>query len=136
MKNIFKPGDTKSHSYTVKAEDVAQFETGLVHAVCSTFTLAREMEWSSRLFVLEMRDEDEEGIGTSVTVEHKSPALVGDVLEVLAKVSSIQKNELICTVEVKCGERLVAIGSTGQKILLRSKLNQIFSSLGKNGEQG
>jgi len=134
MKNIFKPGDTKTHTYKVKQEDVAQFESGLVHPVCSTFTLAREMEWSSRLFVLEMKEEHEEGIGTSVTVEHRSPALVGDDLTLLASVDSIERNELICKIEVKCGERLVAVGSTGQKILPKEKIKQIFSSLEENGK--
>lgn len=136
MKNIFKPGDTKIHNYTVKPEDVAQFESGLVHPVCSTFTLAREMEWSSRLFVLEMKEEHEEGIGTFVNVEHRSPALVGDELSFSAEVTSQQKNELICKIVVRCGDRLVAEGKTGQKILLKSKIKEIFSSLEKDGKQG
>lgn len=134
MKDIFKPGDTKTHHYKVKSEDVAQFESGVVHPVCSTFTLAREMEWSSRLFVLEMKEAEEEGIGTSVTVEHRSPALVGDELSIMAEAFSIVKNELICKIEVKCGERVVAVGTTGQKILPKSKIKQIFSSLEKDGE--
>lgn len=134
MKNIFKSGDAKMHSYTVKQEDVAQFESGLVHPVCSTFVLAREMEWSSRLFVLEMKEAEEEGIGTSVAVEHRSPALVGDELSIKAEVISIVKNELICKIEVTCGERLVALGTTGQKILPKSKIKQIFSSLEKDGK--
>lgn len=134
MKNIFKQGDTKTHYYKVKPEDVAQFESGVVHPVCSTFTLAREMEWSGRLFVLEMKEAEEEGIGTSVTVEHRSPALVGDELSIVAEVFSVVKNELICQIEVKCGERVVAVGTTGQKILPKSKIKQIFSSLEKDGK--
>lgn len=134
MKNIFKPGDIKTHRFTVKSEDVAKFEAGEVHPVCSTFTLAREMEWSSRLFVLEMTEEHEEGIGTFVNVSHRSPALVGQELSVSAKVTSFERNELICEIEVKCGDRLVAIGSTGQKILPKNKIKEIFSSLEKDGE--
>lgn len=134
MKDIFKTGDAKIHNYTVKPEDVAQFESGVVHPVCSTFTLAREMEWSSRQFVLEMKEEHEEGIGTFVNVEHRSPALVGDELSFSAELTSQQKNELICKIEVRCGSRLVAEGSTGQKILLKSKIKEIFSSLEKDGK--
>lgn len=134
MKNIFKTGDTKIHTYRVKQEDVAQFETGLVHPVCSTFTLAREMEWAGRLFVLEMKEEHEEGIGTAVSIEHRSPAMVGDELTIVAMVDRLQKNELICSITVKSKDRLVAIGSSGQKILPKTKINKIFSSLERDGE--
>src|SRR5215831_6187572 len=77
MKSIFKEGDKKEIFVTVKAEDVATFETGNVHPVYSTFALARDAEWCTRQFVLEIRDEDEEGIGTMVYVDHLSPAPVG-----------------------------------------------------------
>ncbi len=136
MKNIFKPGDIKVHHYQVKPEDVAQFDTGLVHLICSTFALAREMEWSSRLFVLEMKEEHEEGIGTEVSVKHKTPAMIGEALVFQAKVVSFQNNELICEIQVKCNNRLVAEGSTGQKVLPKDKIKKIFSSLEEDGRKG
>lgn len=130
MKALFKPGNIREHSYTVKAEDVAAFESGTVHEVCSTFALGREMEWASRLFVLEMREAHEEGIGTHLEIEHLSPALVGDHLRITAEVESLQGNELLCTIQVstKAGRR-VARGRTGQKIIDREKIAAIFSSL-------
>jgi fluoroacetyl-CoA thioesterase len=77
VKNIFKPGDKKRLAYRVKREDVAAFQGEVVHPVCSTFTLAREVEWATRQFVLEMREPHEEGIGTQLVIDHKSPAFVG-----------------------------------------------------------
>lgn len=136
MNNKFKPGDKKIHHYVVKPEDVAQFDSGLVHPVCSTFTLAREMEWSSRLFVLEMKEDHEEGIGTEVSVKHHSPAKVGEELLFTAEIASIQENELICQVTVNCQGRLIAIGITGQKILSKQKIKKIFSSLEEDGSKG
>ncbi len=129
MKEIFKVGDVKMHNYLVTIEDVAKFDSGVVHSVCSTFALAREIEWSSRLFVLDMKEDDEEGIGTAVTINHHSPALVGNELIIMAQIKSIRGNELICQIEIKSGERLVATGSTGQKILSKVKIEKLFSSL-------
>lgn len=126
MKNLFQPGDKKVFQKTVTEADFARFETGLVHPVCSTFSLAQAIEWSSRLFVLEMKDEDEEGIGTMLTINHCSPAFPGEEITIEATIKTQERNELICTYEVKVGDRLVAEGETGQKILKKEKLNKLF----------
>jgi fluoroacetyl-CoA thioesterase len=52
----FSKGDRKTHVFQVSPRDTARFEAGEVHSVCSTFVLAREMEWAGRLFVLEMKE--------------------------------------------------------------------------------
>ena len=56
---------------------MAAFGGEVVHEVYATFALARDAEWTTRQFVLDMRDDDEEGIGTFLSIEHKSPALWG-----------------------------------------------------------
>jgi predicted thioesterase len=127
VKRIFNPGDRKEITYTVREEDVAAFKGNVVHAVCATFTLAREIEWATRQFVLEMRDDDEEGIGTYLTIEHKGPAFVGEVIVVEACVDKLDGNELICSYEAKVNDRLIATGKTGQKILKREKLKKLFA---------
>lgn len=129
MKNDSLLGQTKVHNYIVKAEDYASFNTGTVHQVVSTFALGREMEWSSRLFALEMREEDEEGIGSFLEIKHLSPAIEGMNLSISAKLVEIIGNEIICEIAVTQGTRLIAKGRTGQKILKRAKLIQIFTSL-------
>jgi fluoroacetyl-CoA thioesterase len=129
MRNLHLLNHIKDHIYKVKAEDFAIFDAGTVHEVVSTFALAREMEWATRLFALEMREEDEEGIGTFVEIKHLSPALKGAELNITAHLVEIIKNEIICEVLVKQSDRLVASGRTGQKILKREKINQIFTSL-------
>ena len=74
-----------------------------------------------------MKNADEEGVGTFLTVEHKSPAFVGEEINFVAWVDHIDGNELICFYEAKVLERLIAIGKTGQKIFTRDKLQRIFS---------
>lgn len=117
---------TKSLTYRVKPEDVAAFNGEVVHQVCSTFTLAREIEWTTRQFVLDLRDDDEEGIGTHVSIDHKSPAFVGEDIIFTARIDSLVNGELICSYEAHVGERLIAVGKTGQKILKRDKISKIF----------
>ena len=131
MKEIIKPGDQKIYQFRVGEDDTAAFHGEQVHPVCSTFVLAREIEWSSRLFVLEMKEEDEEGIGTQLSIQHASPAFIGEKLEIVATVKSLVKNEIICTYEVRVEDRLIAHGETGQKVMLKERINKI---LGRNGE--
>ncbi|MBX2946032.1 MAG: hypothetical protein KF725_09375 [Cyclobacteriaceae bacterium] len=127
MRDIFKSGDTKTYTHTVTPNDVAAFHGEIVHPVCSTFALARDIEWSTRQFVLEMRDDDEEGIGTFLSIEHKAPAFVGETVNIEAAVENITGHELICSYIARVGNRVIAVGKTGQKILKREKLNQLLS---------
>ncbi|MBL6448304.1 hypothetical protein JMN32_18460 [Fulvivirga sp. 29W222] len=126
MKPIFKPGDKKLYTVQITKQDVAAFSGEVVHEVCSTFSLAREIEWSTRLFILEMKEETEEGIGTRLEINHRGPAFVGETLSIEATVESIEKNELLCSYRARVENRLVAVGFTGQKVLPKSKIKEIF----------
>lgn len=128
MKNIFTIGDSKVYKTIVKKEDFAAFHGEVLHAVCSTFALARDMEWSSRLFFIEMKEADEEGVGTHLTIDHFNPAFVGDELEITATVSALNGNELICDIVVMAGDKLIAKGKTGQRMLKRERLNKLFAT--------
>lgn len=128
MKTVFESGDSREHRYLISEDDVAAFNGEVVHAVCSTYVLAREMEWAGRLFVLEMREEHEEGIGTMVNIRHEGPAFPGEELVIKSTVVSLEGNELICSIDViTAGGRRVASGQTGQRILPREKIRDIFS---------
>jgi predicted thioesterase len=129
MKNLFKVGDKKTFTKIISVTDTANFDSGQVHPVYATFALGRDAEWCCRLFVLEMKEEDEEGIGTFLRIEHQSPALINSQVIFSATVESLTKNEIICSYEAKVGERIIALGTQGQKILKKDKINQIFNSL-------
>ncbi len=130
MKDNVKAGDQKEIRYRVKAGDEASFQGEVVHPVCATFTLAREIEWATRQFVLDMREEDEEGIGTFITIDHRAPAFVGETLVIQATVESMNGHEVICTYCVAVENRIIATGKTGQKILKRSRIEKLL-----NGKQ-
>lgn len=129
MKFTFKKGDKKHYSFIVNENDSAHFEQQAVHNVCATFTLAREIEWSTRLFVLEMLEEGEEGIGTHLNIKHSAPAFIGEKVDIISEFSTIEKGEIICLYQAKVRDRLVATGTTGQKILPKDKIASIFERL-------
>ena len=132
MTNPFRPGDVKIHRYCISLEDIADFGPttgGLVHSVLSTFALGREMEWAARLFVLEMKSADEEGIGTKLSIHHHAPAFVGETLTVTATFEALDGANLRCAVEAHVGPRLVATGHTGQRIVARARLAAHFAAL-------
>jgi predicted thioesterase len=129
MVNPFNIGDVLTHEHIVTADDAARFESGEVHPVYSTFTLARDAEWSGRLFVLRMREEGEEGIGTGITVEHHSPAIPGERVVFAATLKGVEKNEVTTSYEARAGARLIASGEQRQKIVRKEKLEALFASL-------
>ena len=129
MKQVFRPGDKKTYHRRVVESDQAIFHGELLHSVCSTFALARDFEWSSRLFFIEMKEEDEEGVGTFLSIEHKRPAFVGDEIEFIATIDRIEGMELHCTIQASVNGRVVAMGRTGQKMLKKERLDAIFTRL-------
>lgn len=129
MIQAFEINDKITFTKVVTTQDVASFESGNVHDVYSTFALTRDAEWACRQFVLKMKEAHEEGIGTFVEVHHVSPALVGQQVIFTAKLDDINHHEIICSFEATVGERVVAYGKTRQKILLLTKLKQLFEKI-------
>lgn len=129
MKNNIRIGDIKVYERDIAIDDVAAFHGDVVHPVCATFTLARDIEWTTRLFMLDIIEEDEEGVGTFLTIQHQSPAFVGETLIIEAVVNSLKKNELICDYKAIVGNRIVATGQTGQKLLKKERIEQLFTKL-------
>jgi len=130
MTNPFRAGDIKTFTRVVREEDIAQFDSGTVHPVYATFALARDAEWSGRLFVLDMKEEHEEGIGTRLDIQHVSPAFVGQTVRFEAHFDEITpKGEILNTFEAFVGDRLIARGIQGQRILPKAKIETLFSGL-------
>jgi len=127
MKELFKAGDVKEYRHIVGPDDVARFHNATVHEVCSTFALARDIEWTTRQFVLDMKEEEEEGIGTFLEIRHQGPAFVGDEITFRGYFGDLSGRELTCSFEARVGSRIIATGKTGQKILPLEKFRSIFA---------
>lgn len=129
MKHLYVLGDRKTLQFTVGERDLAAFETGVVHEFYGTFALGRDVEWTCRQFVLDMKEDDEEGIGTFLNIKHHSPALLGEHITIEAEVILAEMHTLDCAFTVKVGERLVASGTQGQKILKKEKIQRMVASI-------
>jgi predicted thioesterase len=97
-----------------------------VHHVYSTFALARDAEWTTRLFAIDMKANDEEGVGTLLEIRHHGPAFVGEELVFTGTFEEVLKGEVFCSFDVRAGARLIASGRTGQRILKVEKIRSIF----------
>ena len=129
MINPFEIGAIKEFSHVVSENDLAEFAEGRVHNVYATFALGRDAEWCCRLFVLEMKEHHEEGIGTFLSINNISPALLNQTVRFVATLTAVDKNEIICTYQAFVEKRLVAEGEQKQKIVKKEKLNQLFETL-------
>lgn len=129
MKNLFAEGDVQQFTRVVQIEDTARFEGKEIHPVYSTFAVARDAEWTCRLFVLQMLEDDEEGIGTFVNVRHYSPATVGSEVRFVATIDRLNVNEIVCRYTAHVGDRLIAEGEQGQKILKHEKLRKVMEAI-------
>jgi fluoroacetyl-CoA thioesterase len=129
MKNPFRPGDRMHYRVVVTPDSMARFEDRMVHPVYGTFALGRDAEWAGRLFVLEMLEEGEEGIGTHLSVEHVSPAPVGSEVMISARLEEVQGNAVRCSFTATVGDRLIARGETGQKIIQKARFDAYLATL-------
>jgi len=129
MKSNCSVGEIRILKKVVSNEDLATFETGNVHPFYSTFSLGRDVEWACRQFVLEMKEDDEEGIGTFLNISHKSPALLGDSVEIRAMLTELEGNTVNCSFVVMVSDRLVAEGTQGQKILKKEKVLRLIDQI-------
>lgn len=110
--------------------DVPRFEEKIVHQVVSTYSLTREAEWVGRLLLLELIQPDEDGIGTSVIIKHKSPANLVNPIEFIGKLKINDSNTGFVEVEFSATQkgRLIAEGKTGQKILKKVLIDKLIAS--------
>jgi predicted thioesterase len=126
MKTIFKPGDKKIFRHVVKAADTAGHDPRFVHQVYATFNIARDAEWCGRLFVLDMKEENEEGLGTFISVHHHGPAFPGEEIVFTAELEEINGPVIKNSFQAHAGNRLIATGRQVQQILPIERVKQIF----------
>ncbi len=103
-----------AHRHTVTEADVAAFAGGVVHRVYGTAAMVRDMELAARLVLVELLDEDEEGVGAEVWCRHLAPVLVGATVELVATPVEQSPRRLVCRVEARHDGRIVGEGRVTQ----------------------
>lgn len=129
MRNPFQPGDTQTLHVRVTPDKLARFESGVVHPVYSTFALGQDAEWACRQFVLEMTEDDEEGVGSFLSIEHLAPAVQGQQVQITATLTEVANNRIRCRWEAHERDRLIARGEQEQRIITKSSFDRLLASL-------
>lgn len=112
-----------------------EFSSGPGHPVYSTYWIAKHFEEVGRKLLLPYREEGEEGVGTSVEVQHLASALPSMRVTHTATVQSVDGRRLNCTMTAvsELGD-LIATGSTGQYVTRAEKLERNFQTLRERWE--
>lgn len=129
MINPFQTGDQKIYETKVTKDKLAAFETGLVHPVYSTFALGKDAEWACRLFVLEMKEEGEEGVGSYLSIEHLYPAPLGSSVRIVATLDQVHGRQVDCSYEAFANGHLIARGTQSQQILDHARFSKLIASI-------
>jgi predicted thioesterase len=91
--------------------------------------MAHHMEVAARKVLEAHLDEDEEGIGSHLSIDHVAPAPVGNTISVCATAIEVDASTLVCTVEARDAahqQTVLATGRQVQRILPRTTLNDIM----------
>lgn len=126
MRPGFVPGITREVQFVVTPDMCPAFDGVVVHRVCSTWTLAHQMEIAARKVLVDFLEPHEEGIGSHVSVEHHAPVRVGKTVRVVAELTQVAHHRVICEVSAWDGDRLLAKGRQVQVVLPKAKLAEIL----------
>lgn len=129
MKNPFHPGSIKVYETVVTESKLATFESGMVHPVYSTFALGKDVEWACRLFVLEMKEDGEEGIGSFLSIKHVFPAPLLSNVRIEATLKEVVEHTIICSYEAFANGRLIALGEQEQKIINKEQFDKLLDGI-------
>jgi predicted thioesterase len=105
-----------------------------IHPFYSTYTATHHAEMAARLVLEPYIEPDEEGIGSGLTIQHHSPALIGQELEIVATSARVRAHHLATTFEIRHGERLIASGEVHQVVVPKTKVEEIHD-LAKSSPQ-
>ena len=127
MRPGFEPGIVREVEVLVTEGMCPAFDGLLVHRVFSTWSVAHYFEIAARKVLVDYLDPDEEGIGSYVSVEHIAPCRVGRTVTVrgtLAEVSHSRHVKVVCELEAREGERLLARGKQVQVVMKKEHLQR------------
>ncbi len=104
-------------SITVTEEMTAHLEGRLIHRVLSTYWLCYYAEVVARRAIEPYFEPYENAIGGLVEIRHHAMAPVGATVRIIAKVTEMKGKKIVCEIEAKHGDRLIASGMQIQIVL-------------------
>ena len=131
MKPTLQIGNSAEVVVTVTADMCPAFDSVVVHEVYSTWSMAHHMELAARKVLAPHLDEDEEGIGSHLSIDHVGPTPLGHQVRVVAEAVELGPSTLVCEVIAyhvrPDGDRIVGRGRQVQRILPRTKLAALIA---------
>ena len=126
MKRSLTVGTTAEVTAEVTEEMCPAFDGVIVHRVYSTWSMAHHMELAARKVLAPHLDDDEEGIGSSLSIEHVAPTPVGHSVRVVAVAIEVTDTTVVCDLTAYDGDRLVGRGRQVQRVLPRRTLEALI----------
>jgi fluoroacetyl-CoA thioesterase len=108
----------------------AQLDGRDIHPVYSTFWACYHCEVAARRAIEPYFEDDEDAVGSALSLQHRAMAAIGAELLVTARVSRVEGNRVTCTVQIttKHSEMLLAEGTQEQAVLSRSRLSRLVDN--------
>ena len=126
MKTSLQVGQAADVTITVTEDMCPAFDEIVVHRVYSTWSMAHHMELAARKVLAPHLEEDEEGIGSHLSIDHLAPAPVGHDVRVHAEAIEVDDEGVVCEVTAWDGDRLLGRGRQVQRVLPKSVLQRII----------
>jgi fluoroacetyl-CoA thioesterase len=126
MKTTIQVGNIESVSFIVTQQMQAQFNDRVIHPVCSTWDMAHQFEIAARKALEEHLDDNEQGIGSSISIEHVKPAPLGAEVEVVATITELDETSVVCEIVATVLGTICATGKQVQRVLPSSTITRLI----------
>ena len=126
MKPTLIVGTTAEVTAEITEDMCPAFDGVIVHRVYSTWSMAHHMELAARMVLAPHLDDDEEGIGASLSIDHVAPTPVGHTVRVVAEATEVDDTTVVCDVTAYDGDRLVGRGRQVQRVLPKRTLEALI----------
>lgn len=117
MKTTIQIGNTASVSFSVIEEFQAKFDGRVIHPVCSTWDMAHQFEIAARKALEDHLEDNEQGIGSFLSIDHVKPAPIGAEVKVVATITELDETTVVCEISATVHGTECATGKQVQRVL-------------------
>lgn len=136
MKPSLQVGNTAEVHMLVTEDMCPAFDGVIVHRVYSTWSMAHHMELAARKVLAPHLDEDEEGIGGHLSIDHVAPAALGATVRIHAEATDLSGDCLTCEVTAWEGDTLLGRGRQVQRVFPKIALARIIDRAARRNQEG
>ena len=127
MKPGFEPGIVREVCVEVTEDMCPAFNGVVVHRCYSTWSAAHHFELAARKVLVDYLDDDEEGVGSHLSIDHLAPCPVGRVVRVRAELTGVARDHhtrVTCDLQAFDGDRMLARGRQIQVVMNKEHLRK------------